>query len=773
MSLEFKVQVKGMHCASCAFVIENTLQDSEGVISCEVNYGNEKAKIVLDPETTNISELSKKIEPLGYSLQTQLDNTNQIHGEETQVHKGMDHTSHIGMHQSREEKLVELNEQKRKVIFVMPAAILVFVLMIWEILAHNFDWIPSFFIPKDLFQYTLLVISTVVLFWIGRTFLREVLIFAKYRVANMYTLIGIGTLTAYVYSAVVVLIPSLRQVLNLPDMVYFDVVIVVIGFVYFGKYLESRSKIITGEAIEKLLNLQSKTALVERNGDAIEISISEVELGDTIIIKPGSKIPVDGTVISGTSAVDESMITGEPIPVDKKTNDNVFAGTINKHGSFKFKATKVGKSTLLSQIIEMVDEAQGSKAPIQGLADHISSIFVPIVLIIAIITLMSWLVIGTYFLPFEEAASFAILCFVGVLVIACPCALGLATPTAIIVGTGKGAENGILIRNATALEILHKVDTVVIDKTGTITEGRPDVTDIIILNSKFNEIESLRILASIESFSEHPISSAIIKKSKDKNIDLLDAKDFKAIEGKGIEAKIDGKSYLAGNIKLIKENNIKIDEKVIDKLTEEGKTPIILASTGEVIGVFGVSDVLKDNVKQTIQELQKLGLHVILLTGDDKRAARFISSQIDIHEVIAQVLPGEKASSIKKLQEAGKVVAMVGDGINDAPALAQANVGIAMSTGTDVAIESAGIVLLGGDFSKVTKAIKLSKFTMSAIKQNLFWAFSYNIIGIPLAAGVFYPLFGIILSPVFAGLAMALSSVSVVTNSLRLKASKL
>jgi len=780
MNQELTIPIKGMHCASCAITIQRTLKKADGVVSCEVNYGNEKVKIEIDPSVTNVKELSKKIEPFGYSLKTghtQGEDTHQMHGDtNTQLHdmNGMDHSSHLGIGQSKEDKLEELSAQRKKVEFVMPITILVFVLMLWEIASQTFEWVPLFFIPHELFQIISLILSTIVLFWVGIDFVKEVVIFAKYRVANMYTLVGIGTLTAYLYSALLVLFPPIKQLLNLPDMVYFDVVIVVIGFIYLGKFLETRSKLRTGEAIEKLLNLQAKTALVERDGKEIEISVEQVKVGDLIIVKPGAKIPVDGIIIEGKSTIDESMITGESMPVDKNVDDKVIGGTINKQGAFKFNATKVGSETLLAHIIKMVDEAQGSKAPIQGLADKVSAVFVPIVLVIAVVTLLVWLIVGSQFMPFTEALSLGLLCFVGVLVIACPCALGLATPTAIIVGTGKGAENGILIKNAESLEKLHKVNIIVTDKTGTITKGEPEVTDLFVVNDKFKENNyALKILASLEKNSEHPIAQAILNKAKSENIELIKVSDFEIIEGKGLTGKIDSKEYFIGNLKLLEDLKISFNSSDITKYTEQGKTPVILTSKNEVLAIVAIADTLKENAKETINELHRLGIKVVMLTGDNEKTAKYIAALVGIDEVIAEVLPNEKAEKIKELQSKGNIIAMLGDGVNDAPALTQADIGIAMGTGTDVAIESAEITLLKGDFSKVLKAIKLSKFTMNAIKQNLFWAFAYNIVGIPIAAGLLFPIFGILLNPIFAGLAMALSSVSVVSNSLRLKTVKL
>lgn len=758
--------VNGMHCASCAITIKKTLQKVPGVINCEVNYGNEKALLEIEENNVSIEELNKKIQPLGYSL-----NTNEYSKVQNE-HSDMDHSAHLGIGQSKEEKYNELERQKQKVHFVMPITVVVFMLMMWEIGAGSFNWIPRFFLPHNLFQTISLILATIVLFWIGNEFLKEVATFIKYKVANMYTLVGIGTLTAYTYSSIVVLFPQIKTLLNLPEMTYFDVTIVVIGFIYLGKYLETKSKLSTGEAIEKLLNLQAKTAIVERDSKELEIPINQVVLEDIIIVKPGSKIPVDGVIVEGNSSVDESMITGEPIPIEKNINNNVIGGTINKQGAFKFKATKIGAETMLSQIIKMVDSAQGSKAPIQGLADKISEVFVPTVLIIALITLIVWLIVGSVFLPFNQALSLGILCFTGVLVIACPCALGLATPTAIIVATGKGAQNGILIKDAESLEKLYKVNVVVTDKTGTLTKGKPEVTDIknIALD---NQNTLFQILTSLEKKSEHPLAEAIIKKANELNINTLHVENFKVIEGKGLQGTIDSTLYYAGNISLLKDLNIDFEIKVIDELTNIGKTPVFLSTQDKLLGIVGIADTIKENAKETVDNLNKLGIKVVMLTGDNQNTANYIAKQLGITEVIAEVLPQDKSKKIKELQQAGKIVAMVGDGINDAPALAQADVGIAMATGTDIAIESASITLLKGDFSKVLHAIRLSKFTLNAIKQNLFWAFAYNIIGIPLAAGLLYPFFGVLLNPIFAGLAMALSSVSVVTNSLRLKYKKL
>jgi Cu2+-exporting ATPase/Cu+-exporting ATPase len=534
----------------------------------------------------------------------------------------------------------------------------------------------------------------------------------------------------------------------------------------------TKSKLKTGDAIEKLLNLQAKTALVIRDGKEVEIPVSQVVHGDLIIVKPAGKIPVDGMVTEGSSYVDESMVSGEPMPVQKSIGNMVVAGTMNTSGSFTFKATKVGSETLLAGIIKMVQEAQGSKAPIQALADKISSVFVPVVLVLAVLTLAIWLLIGTRYLGFSQALSFGLVSFVGILVIACPCALGLATPTAIIVGVGKGAKEGILIKDAATLEKLHKVNVVVVDKTGTITKGKPELVSVQNITEKKADT-FIPILASLEKKSEHPIAQAILSYAAEKKLPLVAIEKFEALKGKGVSGLVEGITYYAGNIKLIEELGLTFDTTVLTKETGTGKTPVILATTEKILAVVYVADAIKPEAKEAVTQLHQLGIQVIMLTGDNQNTARYIADQVGIDEVVAQVLPEDKLKKIKELQQRGKIVAMAGDGVNDAPALAQADVGIAMATGTDVAIESAGITLLHGDISKLVKAIKLSKMTMRGIKQNLFWAFIYNIVGIPLAAGAFYPIFGWLLNPVFAGLAMAFSSVSVVTNSLRIKTKKL
>jgi Cu2+-exporting ATPase/Cu+-exporting ATPase len=754
-----------MHCASCSSVIEKTFKKVEGVHSAEVNYGTEKAKISFDPSKTNPHELSGRIEPLGYSLDIPA----------TAAEMGMsesEHAAHLGLNQSKGEKLAEVRDMRTKVLSAIPLALFAALVMGWDILAEYGFAPPMSYTLKEFFHHLLPIFATYVLFVVGKPYLLGLYRFLRYGKANMDTLIGLGTVAAFLYSfAVTAFEDVLRPFINV-DYQYYDVTIVVITFIALGKYLEARSKLKTGDAIEKLLNLQAKTALVIRDSKEVEIFVNDVKLGDLIIVKPGAKIPVDGVITEGSSFIDESMVTGEPMPVQKKSGESVVSGTINTTGSFTFKATKVGSETLLAQIIRMVEDAQGSKAPIQALADKISAVFVPVVLAIAFLTLGTWLAIGSPYLGFSQALSFGLVSFVGILVIACPCALGLATPTAIIVGVGKGAKEGILIKDAATLERLHKVTMVVVDKTGTITKGKPTLVDIQNLSDHEND-ELVSILASLEKKSEHPIAHAIVGYAQEHTLSLSDVSHFEGIQGKGLKGTIKGTEYFAGNAKLMGDLKVPFDADSLSEFTAQGKTPVMLATREQVLGFVMVADEIKEESVEAITRLHTLGIKVVMLTGDDEKAAKYIASLVGIDDVVAHVLPEDKLKKIQELQAQGHVVAMAGDGVNDAPALAQADVGIAMGTGTDVAIESAGITLLGGDMSKLVKAITLSKITMRGIKQNLFFAFIYNVIGIPLAAGIFYPIFGWLLSPVFAGFAMALSSVSVVSNSLRIKSQKL
>lgn len=747
-------QVHGMHCASCASIISKKIAKLSGVEHIEVNPGTEKATISFDPKKTDIQEMNTLLEPLGYSFSDADKNTEESPKNRDEIHH-------------HEEEW-----EKEKVQFILPITLLVFGLMMWDILAQIFIAVPRLPLPMELFNIISMILATISLFWVGKPFLLGVSRFVEHRVANMDTLIGIGTLTAYIYSALITLFPIIRQTFWLPEYTYFDVTIVVIGFITLGKYLEARSKSKTGDAIKKLLNLQTKTALVIRANKEQEIPLEEIVHGDIIIVKPGAKIPVDGILTEWGSFVDESMVTGEPIPVEKNPGDSVVGGTINTTGSFRFQATKIGSETMLARIIKMVETAQSSKAPIQAMADKISSIFVPVVLVVSLVTLITWLTIGSSYLGFSTALSLGILSFVSILVIACPCALWLATPTAIIVWVGKWASAGILIKDAATLQKLHNVDTIIMDKTGTLTKWKPELTTLHNTSQKTDE-EIIRIVASLEKHSEHPIAEAIISYAEQKNISLTSIKDFISIKWKWLQGKVGNVEYFVGNTRLIDDLGLTYDTTLIEQETKEWKTPIILSNKKEVLAILMVADALKPETKDAIITLKKLGVNIIMMTGDAKNTAGYIGKIVGINEIHAEVSPEDKLMKIRELQSDNHIVAMVWDGVNDAPALAQADVGIAMATGTDVAIESAGIAILHGDIAKIVKAIRLSNITMRGIKQNLFWAFIYNLIGIPLAAWALYPLFGWLLNPIFAGLAMAFSSVSVVSNSLRIKTKKL
>lgn len=767
--------VKGMHCASCSTIITRTLKKLPGVETCEVNPGTEKATIERDPAVVSDSAMNAALEPLGYSIvpanaaPVSKDMSTMDHAE----HLGMDHSQHTGASQTKAEKLKELAAMKMKMDFALPITLVTFAIMVWDIAAQFFSGtIPRVPLPMELFDTFLFGIAAVMLFWVGKPFIQGVQRFVMHRVANMDTLVGIGTLTAFIYSSIIILLPNVRAFFSLPDYTYFDVTIVVVGFVMLGKYMEAKSKLRTGEAIEKLLNLQAKSALVMRDGKEIEVPVDQVVHGDSIIVKPAGKIPVDGTITEGSSYIDESMVTGEPMPVKKSTGDTVVAGTMNTSGAFTFTATKVGSETLLAHIIKMVEEAQSSRAPIQELADRISAVFVPVVLVIAILSLTAWLAFGSPAIGAASAVSNGLLAFVGILVIACPCALGLATPTAIIVGVGKGAKEGILVKDAATLQKLHKVNVVVVDKTGTITKGKPELVSIKNFSNKSDDA-LMAILAGLEGKSEHPIAHAIAVYAAGHNIQAATVAEFEALKGLGIKGTIQNTEYYVGSPKLLSTFGLQFDATIIAEETKSGKTPVALATKDEVLAIVMVADAVKPEAAKAIKDLKKIGIKTIMLTGDVRSAAEYIAKEVGIDEVIAEVMPADKLRVIKDLQAKGNIVAMAGDGVNDAPALAQANVGIAMATGTDVAIESAGIALLHGDIAKLVKAVHLSRITMRGIKQNLFWAFIFNIIGIPLAAGVLYPFTGWVLNPAFAGMAMAFSSVAVVSNSLRLKAKRI
>src|SRR3989339_768880 len=667
-------RVKGMHCASCSSVIEKTLKKVEGVDSVTVNLVTEKAKVSFDASKTNLKDFSKRLESLGYSL------TIDGEGELSIINSNLstnDHADHAGNSRFKGEKLAELSQMRNKVLSIMPLAFFSVLIMTWDALIR-FGIAPEMSgLVYEFIHHLLPILATYALFVVGKPYLLGLIRFFRFGKANMDTLIGLGTTVAFLYSFIISAFKEpLRQFINVEN-VYYDITIVVIAFIALGKYLETKAKLKTGDAIEKLLNLQVKTAVVIKNGQEKELPIDQILHGDEIIIKPGSNIPVDGIIISGSSFVDEAMITGESIPVEKIIGDTVVAGTINTTKSFVFKATRVGKETLLARIIQMVEDAQNSRAPIQALVDKISSIFVPVVIVIALLSLFGWLIIGTKFLGFSQALSFGLVSFVSVLVIACPCALGLATPTAIIVGVGKGAKEGILIKDAATLEKLHNVDTVIVDKTGTITIGKPTLVYVQNL-SNLKDDELVSILASLEKKSEHPIAHAVATYAEEKNITTVDVENFEGIQGKGLKGSINGIEYYVGNAKLINDLSVAFDTSKIEEFTAQGKTPVILATKEKVLGFVMVADEIKAESKQAVADLHKLGIKVVMLTGDDEKAAKHMASLVGIDDVVAHVLPEDKLEKIKSLQSQGKVVAMAGDGVNDAPALAQSDVGIAM-----------------------------------------------------------------------------------------------
>jgi Cu+-exporting ATPase len=733
--------VKGMHCASCVTMIENSLKKVEGIKEANVNLATGKATVSYDPDKVTDKHLASAVSNAGY--QALLEDELMTEDEE------------------KAEKQKELKNLKIKV----TVSLFLGGLVLWGSFPALMNTAPEFL---KIF-WVQLILATPVQFWAGWMFYKATIPALKHRTANMDTLVALGTSVAYFYSAFVTLLPGVLKNIGIEPIAYFDLATIIIGLILLGRYFEAKAKAGTSEAIKKLIGLQPKTARVIRENKEIDISISEVMIGDLIRVRPGEKIPVDGTIVEGDSSIDESMVTGESIPADKTTGDTVVGATINKTGTFIFKATKVGQETMLAQIIKLVQEAQGSKAPIQRLADLVSSYFVPVVIMLAIATFVVWYDFGP-----APVLLRALLNTVAVLIIACPCAMGLATPTAIMVGTGKGAEHGILIRDAESLEIAHKVKVVIFDKTGTLTNGKPEVTNIVTM-AGLSEQEVLGLAASLEKGSEHSLAESIVAEAEKRNISPISIKNFKAIPGHGVEGFIEEKKIVLGNKKLMKAENIAIEayEQEMSRLEEDGKTVMMLGLDGKLIGLIAVADTIKESAKEGIKALQKLGIEPVMLTGDNERTARAIAKQIGITRILAEVLPNEKEAEVKRIQAEGKVVAMVGDGINDAPALAQANVGIAMGSGTDVAIEAADITLINKDLRSVAAAIQLSRKTMRTIKQNLFWAFGYNIILIPVAMGVLYPFFHILLNPIFGSIAMATSSISVVSNSLLLKRQKI
>jgi Cu+-exporting ATPase len=734
--------VRGMSCASCVEKVQTALKNVPGVVKASVNFATEKATVEYLPAQVTTRDLAKAVHDAGYEL---LEPTE---GEDV-------------VDKERQAREAEVRRLRNK--FIVGLILVVPVLLLANL--HMLGLSHLIALKGQTNFLIQLILQTPVQFWVGWQFYRGAWAAARHKTTDMNTLIAVGTSAAYLYSVVAIFFPHLFAAKGLAAGVYFDTAGAIVVLILLGRLLEARAKGHTSEAIKKLIGLQPKTAIVIRDGAEQEIPVADVQIDDQIMVRPGERIPVDGVVLEGYSAVDESMVTGESIPVEKQAGAEVIGATINKTGSFKFRATKVGKETMLAQIIRMVEEAQGSKPPIARLADVIASYFVPAVIGAAIVTFIIW-----YFFGPQPALTYAMLNFVAVMIIACPCAMGLATPTSIMVGTGKGAEQGVLIRGGEALETAHKLDAIILDKTGTITKGEPSVTDIVATDG-YKAAEMLRLAASAERGSEHPLGEAILRKAKEDDIKLEEPKDFSAIPGQGIEAIIGGQKVLLGNMTLMKEKGVPVD-KIKGKDTafsEQGKTPMFMAVNGRPAGIIAVADTLKQDSAVAIDALHRLDLEVVMVTGDNKRTADAIAKQIGIDRVLAEVLPQVKAGEVKKLQAEGKRVGMVGDGINDAPALAQADVGIAIGTGTDVAIESSDITLIGGDLKGVVTAIALSKATIRNIKQNLFWAFAYNTILIPVAAGVLFPFFGILLNPIFAAGAMGLSSITVVSNALRLR----
>jgi P-type Cu+ transporter len=747
------IPIEGMHCASCVLRVEDSLKKVPGVSKVAVNLATEQATVAFDPEVSALDSLYQAIESAGYHPRPEAAETPALQEE---IHE-------------REERLLQ-----RKLIFAAVIGLILIVL-------GQYQHLPLISrLPMAAMTVSSFLLATPVQLWAGWQFYSGAWSRAKHLAADMNTLIAVGTSAAYLYSVVATFAPGLIESADVKAEVYYDTAAVIIALILLGRYLEAKAKGRTSAAIKRLIGLQAKTARVVREGRETDIPIEQVVVGDTVVVRPGEKIPVDGVVLEGRSAVDESMITGESIPVEKNPGDEVIGATINKTGSFRFRATRVGKDSVLAQIVRLVQEAQGSKAPIQRLADVVAAYFVPAVITAAIVTFVIWLIWGP-----APAFTYALLNAVAVLIIACPCALGLATPTAIMVGTGKGAESGVLIRGGESLETAHKINAIVFDKTGTITVGAPALTDVVTAGG-WSEDELLRLAAAAERGSEHPLGEAIVAAAQERGLELGEAQEFAALPGLGVQATVEGRRVLLGNLKLMEESGLALDglRGEGERLSAAGKTPMFVAVDGRLAGIAAVADTVKPGAAAAIARLKSMGIEVAMITGDNRHTAEAVARQVGVDRVLAEVLPQDKARQVRLLQDEGKTVAMVGDGINDAPALAQADVGIAIGTGTDVAMEASDITLMRGDLDGVATALALSKRTMHTIRQNLFWAFFYNVMLIPIAAGVLYPLFshtGVpavlepffghygFLNPMLAAAAMALSSLSVMTNSLRLR----
>jgi len=747
-----KLGIRGMYCASCVTKIEKELLQTPGVLSASVDLAAESARVDYLPASVKMAEIKNVIERLGYPTIES--------GTPSKAVSKVDEEP-VDENQAAREK------EYRTLMYKFAFAAIVALPVVFFSYPDLLGLPPQFQRGSQTLRYIWMamgLISLPVMFWSGSQFYTGAWAALKNRSANMHTLIATGITAAWLYSTVAVLLPGIFPKEALADQFY-DTVAVVVALVVLGMALEIRAKGKSSEAIKKLIGLQPKTARVVRDGKEIDIPVEEVVLDEIILVRPGEKVPVDGVLVDGSSSLDESMITGESIPVEKYAGDEVIGATINKTGSFKFKATKVGKDTALSQIIEMVQQAQSSKAPIQRIVDQVAGYFVPTVIILAIFAFVVWYDFGP-----QPNLIYALIVFVTTLIIACPCALGLATPISLMVGVGKGAENGILIRSGEALESAQKLDAIILDKTGTITEGKPSLTDIITTKG-FAENDVLQFAASVEKASEHPLGEAILKGAEVRSIELVAPKDFNAIPGHGVEATVNSKKILLGNIKLMRDRSVQVGEleEQSRQLADDGKTPMYVAVDSKAAGIVAVADTVKEDSRAAIAKLKQMGLEVVMITGDNHRTADAIARQVGVDRVLAEVLPEDKAHNVSKLQNEGKMVAMVGDGINDAPALAQADIGLAIGTGTDVAIEASDITLIKGSLKGVVLAIQLSKATMKNIRENLFGAFFYNGLGIPIAAGILYPFIGILLSPLLAGAAMAFSSVTVVSNANRLR----